>query len=156
MKLKVANYKPSSRCLMLFTEVPDASLSVLILMENWFPNFTPQLARDVPMALNYTNCPSNQNTRTRPLDQSEASIYPRKIPHFTLANIATVEYYHTISWEITEVLNKEFKILARDFIFCQAQSKPQLNWAEWLYFQPTQLSSPAPTPTQQGKFMSQL
>ena len=63
----------------------------LYLAKYIFPNFTLQLARDVPMALNYTNCPTNQITQMKSVDQSEAGIYPRKIPHFPLTNIATVE-----------------------------------------------------------------
>ena len=35
-----------------------------------FPNFTLQLASDVPMALNYANCLSNQSVYCRSLGQS--------------------------------------------------------------------------------------
>ena len=58
--------------------------------------------------------------------------------------MTTCAHIRNISAAIDPILTK--------LLYCQAQHKPQLSWAEWLYFQ---LIQPH-TPTHPGKFNLQL
>ena len=73
--------------------------------------------------------------------------------YFTLWNIHLF-IYPCLIWKIYILSFHSPKYTFNHFtvtkIYCQAQPKPQLSWAQWLYFQLIQ----PPTPTHPGKFIS--